>query len=355
MFKKDIFINRTASVKDALKKLDKTAEKILLVVDRDKRLLGTITDGDVRRYILSGKDLGSDIKEVYNKKPIYIKKRDFSQELARQTIIKYRIALLPVLDEDGNIVDFITRDQLLFEGKIEPLKVNRIDIPVVIMAGGKGGRLDPFTKILPKPLIPVGDKPIIELIIEEFKNQGVQEYYVTLNHKSEMIEAYFDGIEKDYRINYIRESAFSGTAGSLKLLQERLSDIFIVSNCDVIVKADFEDVINFHKEQKALLTILSPILHYKIPYGVVKFKKGGKVGTIFEKPEYTFTINAGVYVLSREVLQFMPKKSCFDMTDLIKILIKRNKKVVIYPVNERDYIDVGQWDKYHKAVNSLEK
>ncbi|UCD54953.1 MAG: NTP transferase domain-containing protein [Candidatus Omnitrophota bacterium] len=353
MLKKDILINEGASIKDALKKLDKSAEKVLLVVDEKRHLLGTMTDGDVRRCILTGKHLGDGIGEVYHKKPIHIKKKDFSQEVVKKIIVGKRIALVPIVDEGNKIIDFVTRDELLLEGKIEPLITDKLDIPVVIMAGGEGTRLDPFTRILPKPLIPIDDKPIVEIVIEEFKRQGLSKYYLTLNHKSGMIEAYFDGIDKDYEIKFIRENTFLGTAGSLRLLEKEIGSIFLVSNCDVIVKTDFGEALNFHKEQRALLTILSPIQHYKIPYGVVEFKQGGEVKTIIEKPEYTFTVNAGIYVLSKESLQFMPERSRFDMTDLIRALIEHDKKVVMYPVNECDYIDIGQWDKYQKTVSSL--
>jgi len=353
MLQKDILIHETVSVKDALKRLDKTAKKVLLVVDNENKLLGTITDGDIRRYILSGKNLSHDIKEVYNKNPIYIKKKDFSTEAVKKILIENKIELIPILDEDGKTIDFITWDQLFYGSKAEPLKTGKVNIPVVIMAGGRGERLDPFTRILPKALIPIGDEPIAEIIVEGFKKQGVSQFYLTLNHKSEIIESYFNGIEKDYKISYIKEKASLGTAGSLKLLEEKISDLFIVSNCDVIVKADFEDVLNFHKEQKALLTVLAPIQHYKIPYGVIDFKEGGEVEAIIEKPEYTLTINSGVYILCKESLEFIPDGLPFDMTDLIRALVENGRKVIMYPVNENDYIDIGQWEEYKKTVDKL--
>ena len=354
MFQKDILIRESESIKVALKKLDRTAKKALLVVDDTNRLLGAITDGDIRRYILSGRSLENGINEVYNRKPFYIKKEDFSIETVKEMLIKNEVELLPILDEDDRVVDFITWSQVFSADEVEPDKRSNINIPVVIMAGGKGSRLDPFTRVLPKPLIPIGDKPIIEIIIEEFRRQGVNKYYVTLNHRGEMIESYFNGIEKNYEVKYIKEKTFLGTAGSLKLLEEEIGDLFIVSNCDVIVKANFENTINFHHEQKAILTILSPIQHYKIPYGVIKFKEGGEVGSILEKPEYTFTINAGVYLLNKDALKYIPENSSFDMDDLVRRLIENDKKVVIYPVNERDYIDIGQWDEYKKVTEKLQ-
>lgn len=351
---KDILIYATESIKDALKKLDKTAKKVLLVIDNKDRLLGTLTDGDIRRYILTGRSLENDIKEVYNKNPTYIRKENFSMDLAKRILLKKKIELLPILDERDKVIDFTTWDQA-FSGDDKSIAViSKINIPVVIMAGGRGTRLEPFTKILPKSLIPIGDKPILEIIIDEFKKQGVSEYYITISHKGEMIESYFKSIKKDYKIKYVRENDRLGTAGSLKLLEGKINDIFVVSNCDVIVKANFEEVVNMHKKQNASLTILSAIQHYKIPYGIVKFKEGGKVIDIHEKPEYTFAINTGVYVMNKESLQFIPDNSCIDMTDLIKSLINNNKKIVMYPVNENDYIDIGQWEEYKKVIDKLQ-
>lgn len=354
MIQKDIFIDEAASVKDALKKLDKTAEKVLLVVDAEKRLLGTITDGDIRRYILDGNGLESNIKEVYNNKPIYIKRRDFLIDKIKNIFIKNKIELLPILDKDGRVIDFTTWSEIFSDSETPVSMKSKINIPVVIMAGGKGTRLDPFSKIFPKPLIPIGDKAIIQIIIDEFRKQGGTEYYLTLNHKGDMIKSYFDSVKKDYKIEYVWEKYFLGTAGALKLLEKKISSLFIVSNCDVLVKANFEEVINFHKEHEAFLTILSSIQHYKIPYGVIKIKKDGIVVEISEKPEYTFTINTGVYILNKKSLRFISKKSYFDMTDLIKSLITNNKRVVMYPVNEKDYIDIGGWEEYKKAIEKLQ-
>ncbi len=165
-----------------------------------------------------------------------------------------------------------------------------------------------------------------------------------------MIKAYFKGIEKDYEVDFIKEKDFFGTAGSLKLLEKKIDDTFIVSNCDIIVKANFENVLALHKERNASLTILSSVQHYEIPYGVINFKDGGEVVNIQEKPEYTFTINTGVYILNNDVLDFIPDDTHMDMTDLIEILTEKGKKVLTYPVNEKEYLDIGQWKEYKKVL-----
>ena len=354
MLKKNILIHETQSVKDAFKKLDKTAEKVLLVVDNTNKLIGTISDGDIRRHLLRGEKLENSIQDVYNKKPKYLIKGDFSLDIVRQIFLKEGIGVIPIINSAHEVVDFITWAEAFSDKKEEQMSQNKLDIPVIIMAGGKGTRLDPFSRIFPKPLIPIGDKPIIEIVIDEFRKQGIDKYYLTINYKGEMIESYFNHIQKDYQIEYIRENIFLGTAGSLKLLEKKINNVFIVSNCDVLVKADFREVVEIHQKQNASLTILSSIQYYKLPYGIVEFKEGGKVIRILEKPEYTFPINTGVYILSKESLRFIPKNISFDMTDLIEILIKNKQKVITYPVNENDYIDIGQWEEFKKSVEKLQ-
>ena len=347
---KDILIYESDSTKEALKRLDKTAVKALLVVDQSKKLLGAISDGDIRRHILKGESLEGDIGEIYNRTPVCIQKDKFSMERAKELFLKYKIELIPVIDGEHRVIEYVTWDQSFPRTEQPPYKKSQISVPVVIMAGGKGSRMEPFTKILPKPLIPIGEKTIIEMIIDEFKQQGAEKFYLTLNHKSEMIKAYFEGIEKDYEVNFIKEKDFYGTAGSLKLIEKKISETFIVSNCDIIVKANFENVLALHEEQNASLTIISSVQHYEIPYGVINFKDGGEVVNIQEKPEYTFTINTGVYILNKDVLGFIPADTHMDMTDLIKILTEKGKKVLTYPVNEKEYLDIGQWKEYKKVT-----
>jgi len=227
-----------------------------------------------------------------------------------------------------------------------------LNLPVIIMAGGMGVRMAPFTKVLPKPLIPIGEKTIVELIMEEFARYGASKYFLTINYKGEMIRAYFQGFEHGYEIQYVWEKEYLGTAGSIKLVPG-LDETFIVSNCDILVKADFEEVAAFHSRCGAALTIVSSIQHHKVPYGVVDFTKGGKVVGIKEKPEYSYPVNTGVYFLDKRCLGYIPERRPFNMTDLIESLIKAGEEVFTFPVNEKDYIDIGQWEEYRSAVRAL--
>ncbi len=354
MIEKELCISKTASIKDALKKLNVTGRRVLLVVDKEDHLEGTISDGDIRRYVLKGRSLDDSVKKAYHKDPVYLKKTDFSMDDAKKIFLKTAIELIPIIDENNIVVEYITWDKAFYEDYRPTAAKNTIGLPLVIMAGGKGERLDPFTKIFPKALIPIGDKPVVEIIIDEFRQYGVSNVYLTLNYKAEMIESYFNNLEKDYKVNFVREKESLGTVGSLKLLEKKVGDTFIVSNCDIIVKTDFAEVVKHHKEEKAILTVVSSIQYHKIPYGVIKFKNGGKIVDIEEKPEYTFTVNAGVYIMNRAALDYIPKESCFHMNELIHKLIKNNKKVITYPVGDKDYIDIGQWEVYHKAVERIQ-
>lgn len=352
--KTDIFIKPVETIKSALKRLDLTAEKVLIVIDGEGRLLGTLTDGDIRRCILKGLDLEAAVEQAYNPRAINLPAAGFDKKKAQELMLSKKIELIPLVDEEKRVIDYVVWDALFSEGDTRREKAGRIDMPVVIMAGGKGARLDPFTRVLPKPLIPIGDKTILELIISEFQRFAVSDFYLTLNFKGEMIKAYFDGLQKDYRVHYIWEKDFFGTAGSLRLLADVLTaDTFIVTNCDILVKAKYDEVLKFHQENRAMITLLGSIQHFTIPYGVLQFRNGGEVTGILEKPEHSATVNTGVYVMERSALQYIPENRQFHMTDLIDHLISLGQRIYTYPVNEKDYLDIGQWKEYKYAIERL--
>lgn len=348
----ELLIEPDASVKDALRKLDKSAEKVLIVTDKNLKLLGAMTDGDIRRSLLGGADLSSSIESVYNKKPLYITVDDFSFEKIKEMLLKNKVELIPVVEQDMTVADFITWDKVFSEKKETHSEILR-DCPLVVMAGGKGTRLEPFTKILPKPLIPIGEKPIIQVIVDKFMARGAEKFFFIVNYKGEMIESYFRHLSDAYSIAYLWEKDFYGTAGGLKMMEGIESDDFFVSNCDVIIQAKYENILEFHREQDAALTIVSAIQHFRIPYGVVDFGQGGSVENIMEKPEYTFTVNTGLYILNKRALKHIPDNVHMDMTDLINRLIKEGDRVITYPVNENEYVDIGQWEEYKKSVSKL--
>jgi dTDP-glucose pyrophosphorylase len=349
---KNLFISPTSTIKEALKKFNEIGEKVLIVVDKNNHLLGTITDGDIRRYILNTGTIEGTVENAYNKNPKFIYSND-SKEKARQIMLENKVEILPVIDNQKRVVDYIVWTDL-FEDKFEHYKSReKIDIPVVIMAGGKGTRLDPFTKVLPKPLLPVKDKTIVEHIIDSFKKFGYYKFILILNYKGKLIESYFNAIDKDYSIEFLWEDNFYGTAGALSLLKDIDSENFFVSNCDILLKINYLDVLKTHMGTKADFTTITSIKHYKVPYGVVETGENNFVKKINEKPEMTFQINTGVYLINKNILDYIPEKKYLDMPNLIHMLIENDHKVLAYPINESDYLDTGQWDEYKKTLKIL--
>ncbi len=350
-----VFITPSVSITQALKQLDKAATKVLLVVDDSLRLLGTISDGDIRRYILRSGTLEGTVEQAMNPDPIVaFQDHHLSHTALRELFIRRSLSVLPVVDHEKRVVNYWTWRELFAEEDHPSVQSAALaNVPVVIMAGGKGTRLDPFTRVLPKPLIPVGDKTIIEHIIDRFRQYGAQQFYITVNYKAEMLEAYFQGLQPPYDVVFVREPEFLGTAGSLALLRDTLSTDFILSNCDIILDIDFADLVSFHREQQSSLTSVVAIQHHRIPYGVVQMQNGGQIQKIIEKPEYTFPVNAGVYVMSPRIFQYLPEATAVDMPQLIDTLLQSQETVLGYPVPSSAYLDVGQWAEYKEAVKKL--
>ena len=225
--------------------------------------------------------------------------------------------------------------------------------PVVIMAGGFGTRLAPFTTILPKPLIPVGDKSIVEHIIDRFLPYGIDDFYMTVNHKFKIIKSYFEDVKKEYSLKLVKESKPLGTAGSLKLLKEEIDDVFIVTNCDIIIHADYSEIVDLHIESGFDITLVSSMMNYKIPYGICEIDKGGSLIEIKEKPEYNFLISTGMYILNKKILDYIPDNEFFHITHLMEKVKENGGSVGVFPISENSWDDTGEWDEYKKTVKRL--
>lgn len=347
---KKVFIKPSHTIKQALRQMDAMGEKTLLVVDDHDMLLGTISDGDIRRWILKGKDLMKGVSKVMNSTPISLE-QNFERKMAKQLMVKQMLECLPVVDDNRKVISAVWWVDL-FENKSKKLK--KLEIPVVIMAGGEGVRLAPFTKILPKPLMPIGDKPIIEIIIDRFMDYGCNDFYLSLNYKSSIIKAYFSDFKHKYRINYILENKPLGTAGSLHLLKNKIKNTFFVSNCDILVEGDYADIVKFHRQKKNKITLVSSMKNFTIPYGVCEIESGGVLTNIREKPEYDFLVNTGMYVLEADVLLDIPKNQFYNITDLINDYLKNGKKVGVYPVSEKSWLDIGQFEALQETLNKFE-
>ncbi len=348
-----LFISPASTLKDALKQLDKTALKNLLVVENEK-LVGTLSDGDIRRSLLAGQKLENTIEGTFNISPTVIKSSEFESTSAQKLLLEKKLSMIPIVDEENKVMELVTLNEAI-EGKIPVVqKSEPINVPIVVMAGGKGTRLKPFTDILPKPLIPIGEETVIEKIINHFGSIGCKENHVIINYKGQLIESYLTSkLAGQYSLSFLKEEKFLGTAGSLTLAKDSISSDFILTNCDILVNANYAEALKNHQKEDASITILSAIKHYNIPYGVVEFGERGIVSNILEKPEYTFTVNTGVYIISSKCLDYIPSGEKFDMPDLINSVIKDNGKILTYPVNESDYIDIGQWDEYKKSAEIL--
>jgi dTDP-glucose pyrophosphorylase/predicted transcriptional regulator len=347
---KKILIKPTQTIKQALKQMDAMGKKTLLVVDEHNTLLGTLTDGDVRRWILKGKNLTQNISHAMNHNPISLK-QDFKEEKAKQLMVSLGLECLPVIDDDKKVVSAVWWVDF-FEKGIKNVK--KLKVPVVIMAGGEGARLAPFTKILPKPLMPIGDKPIIEIIIDRFMNYGCNDFYLSVNYKSNIIKAYFNDFEHPYKISYVEEKQPLGTAGSLHFLKKQIKKTFFLSNCDILIEADYADILKFHQENKNKITLVSSMKHFVIPYGICEIQDGGILKNIQEKPEYDFFVNTGMYVMDKAVLKDIPQGQPYHMTDLIGDYLNKGEKIGVYPVSEKSWLDMGQFEVLQEMLKKFE-
>ncbi len=347
---KDITVNQSISIRDAMKALDSTAEKCLLVVDENNKLLGTLTDGDIRRSILSGAKFSVDISDCYNSKPITLVKGKYKVNDVKKLFNDKKIDLIPIIDQEFVVVDFVTWSTI--NGTKKPSK-SLNDVSIIIMAGGKGSRLQPFTNVLPKPLVPVQEKPIIEHIIDRFSEFGCSHFYLSINYKGKILKAYFEDLEPAYKVNYIEEKEPLGTAGSLRLISGKFNKPFFVTNCDIIIKTDYAKLYDFHCKGGYDVTLVASLKEHIIPYGTCELNSDGNLSHINEKPHYDFLINTGLYVLNPDVLNLIPKDKFYHITHLIEDVKNNGKKVGIFPVDDDKWIDVGQWNEYKKVIDLL--
>lgn len=345
---KSIIVDANNTIIQTMKLMDDRRTKSLLVFNKD-HFVGMITNGDLQRAIIANKPFDTTIGSIVdntNKK--YAHTND-DEELIKSWMLEVRAEMMPVVDSTGKLVKVIFWNDLFDE----PQKDNReeINLPVVIMAGGKGTRLKPITNVIPKPLIPVGDKTILEEILNQFEGIGCKNFYMSVNYKSDIIRYYLDQLEHHYNIEFFEETKPLGTIGSVSLLKGKITTPFFVSNCDIVIDQDYRDVYDYHKSNHNDLTIVTAVKSFKIPYGVIETGKDGLMTGLQEKPEITYMINTGVYLLNAECIDEIPEGDFFHITHLMEKIKTRGGRVGCFPVSENAWRDMGEWPEYLKMIN----
>ena len=346
-------ISRTSNIREAIKKIDDNGERLIFVVDENEKVVGVLTDGDFRRAILNGISLSEVCDTIANHDFKFIENDNFSEREVINLFLQYKIDHLPLL-ENGILKQLFKRKEYDLAGKvILPKELN--EVSVVIMAGGKGTRMKPFTNIFPKPLIPIGNKSMLEVIMDEYNVYFKSSFFISVNFKANLIKAYLEEYTKLYDFTYLQENIPLGTGGALKYLDSKIDKPFFVSNCDILIKANYADIYKYHVDKKNDFTIVASMINYKVPYGVCEIENGGTLHQLVEKPEYDFLVNAGMYIINPEVIKYIPKDTFYNITDLIEQLKNRGGKVGVYPVSENSYYDSGQWKEYGNMLEAMGK
>lgn len=344
---KDIFINKNNTILETLEKLQKVGSQCLVVVNKNYNLLGTISDGDVRRAILKHNNLNLKIEKFYKKNCLKIKKNNNSLKDYSSKVKSYKSELgslhvIPVVDQNNKVIDLIYEDMSKY---ISDILFKNLEI--VIMAGGLGTRLRPYTNILPKPLIPYNNKTIIENIIDYFLKYKLKNFYISINYKNYLISSFFKELKPNYKIKFLYEKKPLGTAGILHKLKNKKGKLFVVSNCDSLIDINLSDLINFHKKNNFDLTIVSSSENFKIPYGVCKIVNN-RLSNIVEKPQSDFLANTGFYVVNPKIFSLIKKNQSLSFVELVKISLKKKKKIGIFPISSNSWKDLGQSINFEK-------
>jgi len=348
---KSFLVPQTHTIRQAMEQLEKTEEKIVFVVDAEAHLVGSLTDGDIRRWILSDGDLKAQVIKICNRKPCVVEE-GFGADRIRTEMLMKNLICIPVVNASLEVVRLVFWKEL-FQSQDVSKKKRRLNLPVVIMAGGLGTRLAPFTNVLPKPLIPVGDRTVIEVIIDQLQKYGLDQFILSINYKSKIIKSFFEELAPAYSVSFLEEREQRGTAGSLRELYRPIPENLIVTNCDIVIQADLAELVSFHEDNEYDLTLVASLKDYHIPYGVCELEKGGSLARISEKPQYSFLVNTGMYIVRRDRLNIIPEQSKYDMTDFIDHLKSDGGRVGVFPIGESAWIDTGEWTEYRKALDSL--
>lgn len=344
-------ISADKTIIQTMKAMDEAYTKLFLVFEGEK-FLGIITNGDLQRAIIAKVPFDTPIGKIVTREGKLFAHVVDNRDKIKEWMLEKRAELMPVLDEQGELVDVIFWDEVLSD---TPSVDNRakIDLPVVIMAGGKGTRLKPITNVIPKPLVPVGDKTILEVIMDQFESIGCHKFYMSVNYKADMMKYYLSQLDHKYDIEFFMEDKPLGTIGSVSLLKGKITTPFFVSNCDSINEQDYRDVYDYHENNHNDMTIVTMVKSFKIPYGVIETGEDGLMTALKEKPEQTYQVNTGVYILNPELIEEIPEGEFFHITHLMEKVQYRGGRVGCFPVSEHSWKDMGEWPEYLKMINVL--
>lgn len=338
------FTGKTAlSVAEAMQKINANNGEVLFLVNEQGKLAGCITDGDIRRFLLAGGRIGDAVMEAANRNPKFA----YSIEEAVSLYHKKNFVSIPIINFDGNIVDLYTGDGTVIK------KREALAIPVVINAGGRGTRLDPFTRVLPKPLIPIGELPIIEHIMKEFRSYSCDNFHIIVNYKRELLKAYFAENETQYNITWHDEEKPLGTGGGLSLLRGKLVGTFFFTNCDNLLRANYERMLQFHRERQNVITMVCAYKNFSIPYGVIEMGVNGRIESMKEKPIMSFLTNTGIYLVEPEVLNDIEDNVSIGFPDIVEKERQKGNNVAVFPVSENEWMDMGQLNELDKMREKL--
>lgn len=346
---KERVIAPSASLLDAMKRMDEFKVKMLFLFNGE-HFEGIVTIGDIQRAIIKNVQLSEPVSKIVGKNKKYAKPNE-DREQVRSKMMTLRAECMPVVDDNGELVDVFFWDDLFKHS--ESQKREPIHLPVVIMAGGKGTRLKPLTNVLPKPLVPVGDKTILEVILDQFESIGCHKFYMSVNYKADMMKYYLNQLDHKYDIEFFMEDKPLGTIGSVSLLKGKITTPFFVSNCDSINEQDYRDVWDYHVNNHNDMTIVTMVKSFRIPYGVIETGDDGLMVNLKEKPEHTYMVNSGVYILNPELIEEIPQGQFFHITHLMEKVKAQGGRVGCFPVSEESWHDMGEWPEYLKMINVL--
>lgn len=342
-------VDCSESLLSVIHKMDETAHR-LLIVSKQGRYKALISIGDIQRAIISGTPLDSPIEPILRQNTTVASIHD-NIDAVKSLMRDKMVEFMPLIGDDGEVADIIFWKDI-FTNDISDNR-QKIDLPVVIMAGGKGTRLKPITNVIPKPLVPVGDKTILEIILDQFESIGCHKFFMSVNYKADMMKYYLSQLDHKYDVEFFMEEKPLGTIGSVSLLKGKINTPFFVSNCDSINEQDYRDVWDYHVKNHNDMTIVTMVKSFKIPYGVIETGEDGLMTALKEKPEQTFQVNTGVYILNPELIDEIPNGEFFHITHLMEKVQSRGGRVGCFPVSEQSWKDMGEWPEYLKMIKVL--